>query len=247
MKQSLALDRSCQRAVDAWAGQRAAEGLSVQSIRTGGYCRARARLPLGMIVAMTRETGPLAQCPSAARLAAGAVAAWKLADGTGISMPDTSENQARYPNHAVRRLEWAFHWQDLWDRVSVDRGGAGGYDRSARKQGAERARPVSQPARQRCVRGDILLADALYCSYFQIATLQAAGVDVLFEQHGSRITDFRRGHSLGKRDHLVRWMKPETRPGWMSLEQYRAFPKEILVREAKVDGQVLGDHDAKYP
>ena len=40
MKQSLALDRSCQRAVDAWSGQRAAEGLSVQSIRTGGYCRA---------------------------------------------------------------------------------------------------------------------------------------------------------------------------------------------------------------
>jgi hypothetical protein len=48
-----------------------------------------------------------------------------------------------------------------------------------------------------------LLADALYCSYFQIATLQAGGVDVLFEQHGSRITDFRRGHSLGKRDHAV--------------------------------------------
>jgi hypothetical protein len=33
MKQSLAADRSCQRAVDAWAGRRAAEGLSVRSIR----------------------------------------------------------------------------------------------------------------------------------------------------------------------------------------------------------------------
>ena len=42
----------------------------------------------------------------------------------------------------------------------------------------------------------MLLADALYCSYFQIAILQAAGVDVLFEQHGSRITDFRRGKAL---------------------------------------------------
>jgi hypothetical protein len=53
--------------------------------------------------------------------------------------------------------------------------------------------------------GDVLLADALYCSYFQIATLQAAGVDVLFEQHGSRHTDFRRGQCLGSRHHLVRW------------------------------------------
>jgi len=34
-----------------------------------------------------------------------------------------------------------------------------------------------------------MLADTLYCNYFLIATLMAAGVDVLFEQNGSRITD----------------------------------------------------------
>ena len=38
-------------------------------------------------------------------------------------------------------------------------------------------------------RGDVMLADALYCNYFLIATLRAAGVDVLFEQNGARITD----------------------------------------------------------
>ena len=73
MKQSLEVDRSCQRAVNAWAAQRAAEGLSVQSMRTGAYCRARARLPLEMIIALTRESGPAAVCPSAARAGAGAV------------------------------------------------------------------------------------------------------------------------------------------------------------------------------
>ena len=44
--------------------------------------------------------------------------------------------------------------------------------------------------------GDVMLADALYCNYFLIATLMRAGVDVLFEQNGARITDFRRGRSL---------------------------------------------------
>jgi len=39
MKQVLAADRSCQRAVDAWAAQRAVEGLSVHSIRTGPTVR----------------------------------------------------------------------------------------------------------------------------------------------------------------------------------------------------------------
>lgn len=87
--------------------------------------------------------------------------------------------------------------------------------------------------------GDVMLADALYCNYFLIATLMAAGVDVLFEQNGSRITDFRRGHSLGPRDHITCWPKPAARPEWMTPEQYAQFPDELLLREVKVDHQVL--------
>jgi hypothetical protein len=48
------------------------------------------------------------------------------------------------------------------------------------------------------------LADAYYCNYSLIATLQADGVDVLFEQNGARITECRRGERLSPRDHLVR-------------------------------------------
>jgi Transposase DDE domain len=87
--------------------------------------------------------------------------------------------------------------------------------------------------------GDVLLADALFCNYFLIATFAAAGVDVLFEQHGARITDFRRGRTLGARDHVVCWPKPATRPQWMTQEQYQAFPDQLTVREVKVEGRVL--------
>ena len=69
-----------------------------------------------------------------------------------------------------------------------------------------------------------MLADALYCNYWLIATLMARGVDVLFEQNGARITDFRRGQSLGTRDHLVHWPKPAMRPNWMTPQQYDEFP-----------------------
>lgn len=86
---------------------------------------------------------------------------------------------------------------------------------------------------------DVMLADAFYCNYFLIATLQAAGVEVLFEQNGARITDFRRGQRLGKCDHLVHWPKPKSRPQWMTQEHYESFPDEITVREVKVDGQIL--------
>ncbi len=87
--------------------------------------------------------------------------------------------------------------------------------------------------------GDVMLADALYCNYFLIATLMAAGVDVLFEQNGARITDFRRGQSLGTRDHLMHWPKPAARPEWMTPEQYAKFPDELRVRETKVAHRVL--------
>jgi len=64
-------------------------------------------------------------------------------------------------------------------------------------------------------------------------------VDVLFEQHGSRTTDFRRGERLGARDHLVCWSKPKIRPQWMSRQEYAAAPAQLTVREVKVGTRVL--------
>ena len=62
---------------------------------------------------------------------------------------------------------------------------------------------------------------------------------MLFEQNGSRITDLRWGQSLGTRDHIVRWPKPVSRPQWMMSEQYANAPQEIVLRECKVDHQLL--------
>ena len=59
MRQVLEADGSCQKAVNGWAAQRAADGLSACSVRTGGYCRARQRLPLEVVSALTRQTGQL--------------------------------------------------------------------------------------------------------------------------------------------------------------------------------------------
>ena len=88
MRQVLEADGSCQKAVNGWAAQRAADGLSACSVRTGGYCRARQRLHVGMVSALTRQTGQL--------LSQNALPQWlwrgraiKLVDGTGLSMPDT--------------------------------------------------------------------------------------------------------------------------------------------------------------
>lgn len=238
MKQALEEDRSCQRAVNAWAAQRAAEGLSVQSVRTGAYCRARARLPLEMPQALMRESGRL--------LSSRAQRAWrwrgrcvKLADGTGISMPDTSENQCRYPQPSTQAPGVGFPLMRLVGIVCLSTGAVLDAAIGPHAGQGQSELDLFRSLLPGFSAGDVLLADALYCNYFLIALLQGAGVDVVFEQNGARITDFRRGRSLGKRDHVVCWQKPATRPTWMSLEQYRAFPEQLRVREAKVHGQVL--------
>src|SRR5438067_345612 len=41
--------------------------------------------------------------------------------------------------------------------------------------------------------GDVLLADRYYCSYWEIASAQQRGADVVFRLHQRRRADFRRG------------------------------------------------------
>ena len=87
MRQVLEADGSCQKAVNGWAAQRARDGLSKCSVRTGGYCRARQRLPLEMVRTLVRRTDRI--------LSEKAARKWlwrghrvKLVDGSGLSRSD---------------------------------------------------------------------------------------------------------------------------------------------------------------
>ncbi len=188
MRQMLEADGSCQEAVNGWAAQRAADGLSECSVGTGGYCRARQRPLLEMVSTLTRETGRW--------LSEKALAQWlwrgravKLVDGTGISMPDTQENQAVYPQPSTQASGVGFPLARLVMVICLATGAA-----LNMALGPHSGKGTGELALVRRLLdgfrpGCCVLADALYCNYFLIATLMAAGVDMLFEQNGSRITD----------------------------------------------------------
>ena len=59
LAQALHADRSCQRIVNDAAVKRLIHRLPQCSTNTGGYCKARQRLPLDMVSGMGRHTGRL--------------------------------------------------------------------------------------------------------------------------------------------------------------------------------------------
>ena len=96
LAQALSEDRSCQHAVNEWFVAREAAGFSSISTNTAAYCCARQRLPIQLLRELTRHSGD--------ELRQRSVQQWKwkgrcvkMVDGTTLSMPDTEENQAKYP------------------------------------------------------------------------------------------------------------------------------------------------------
>jgi hypothetical protein len=235
--QVMSADGSCQNAVDEAVVTRLLSGMDPGSANTSAYCQARARLPEEMVSALSRQTAVL--------LSENTPQGWlwhgrpvKLVDGTTVWMPDTPENQERFPQSEQQEAGTGFPLARLVGVISLTHGAVLDAAMGAYKGKGTGEHGLFRRLIDCFVAGDVMLADGYFCSYFLIAQMQQRGVDVLSEQHGARITDFRRGEQLGVRDHRVSWQKPP-RSDWMSVEDYRAYPDEITVREVKVGKKVL--------
>lgn len=235
--QVMSADGSCQNAVDEALVTRLLNGMEPGSASTSAYCQARVRVPESMISALARQT--------AALLNESTPQGWlwrgrhvKLVDGTTAAMPDTPQNQARFPQPEQQPAGTGFPLVRLVGVISLAHGAVLDAAMGAYQGKGTGEHGLFRKLTNCFVAGDVMLADGYFCSYFLIAQMQQRAVDVLFEQHGARITDFRRGEKLGVRDHRVSWKKP-ARPEWMSVEDYRGYPDEITVREVKVGKKVL--------
>jgi Transposase DDE domain len=231
--QVLSDDHSCQAAVDRLIAWRAARGLPPCSADTGGYCKARQRLPETLLPRLVRDT--------ADRLGGSAPDGWLfhgrrvvLADGSSVSMPDTPANQRAYPQPRQQKAGCGFPVA----RVVVLIGLATGCVLDA-AIGGGRGKLTGEHALLRGLhgrlrRGDILVADAYYSSYDEVMLLRQMGVDVVMRQTGNRRSDFRRGTRLGREDHLIDWHRSRNRRAWMTREEFAALPRVMTMRELRV-------------
>jgi len=227
--------RSCLAAVSRVIVLLVSLGLDACAKNSGAYCKARAKVPEKVIRRLATELA--AGCEQQV----GRGELWhqrhvKLADGTTVSMPDTEENQAEYPQQKGQKEGLGFPVARMMVIMSLATGmlcdmAMGPY---SGKETGESAllRELLAGLDPR----DILLIDRLHCSYFTIASVLLGKGDFVARLHQSRKTDFRKGKRLGRGDYLVTWTRPD-RPAWMDVATYEQIPETITVRlvEVKVD------------
>jgi len=240
LAQAISDDRSCQNIVNQSAVTRVLGGLPRCSTSTGGYCKARQRLPVAMVSDLTRFT--------AQRIDQRVADRWRwqgrpvrLVDGTTVTLPDTPANQERYPQPGSQKPGLGFPIGRLVGITCLSSGAVLDATMGPVKGKGNDEQSLLRRLLNTFKTNDIVLADAFYAPYFLIAELQRRGVDTVFQQNGARqrSTDFRLGNKLGSKDHLIIIHRPPYPPPWMTLDSFQEMPHTLTVRELKVKGKIL--------
>lgn len=240
LAQALSADGSCRQVVNDAMVKRVIGGLKPGSTDTGGYCKARSRLPVSMVSTLARESGGI--------VAEEAASWWhwrgrrvRLVDGATVTLADTEANQAAYPQSSSQKPGLGFPICRLVALLCLASGALldGAVGPCQGKGGDEQS--LLREMLDSLESGDILLGDAFYATYFLFWELIRGGVDGLFEQHGARkrSTDFSKGETLGVRDHLIVLTKPKKKPDWMSPVEYDQAPDTLTVREFQAGGKIM--------
>jgi hypothetical protein len=235
LSQVLSDDHSCRDAVARIIAHRAASGLEACSPNTASYCNARARIPTAVLRTLARRT--------ARELQDGAADEWKwngrdvfIADGSHVSMPDTPENQASYPQPVVQQPGLGFPLARVTVLLSLATGachdlaiapyaGKGTGETTLLRQMYGALSP-----------GDVVLADALFDNYFLACELRERGIELVArvqaERVGTRTVEARPDGDI------ITWRRPN-KPRGMTGDRRR--PRQGQPRRA-VPG---GHHDPR--
>jgi hypothetical protein len=233
LSQVLSNDHSCRDAVSRIIAHRAARGREACSPNPASSGNARGRLPTGVLRTLARRT--------AAELLAGAAEDWRwngrdvfIADGTHVSMPDTPANQASSPQPVVPQPGLGFPLARLVVFRSLATGA--GHDLAiAPYEGKGTGETTLLREMDGALKpGDVIRADALFDNDFLICELRDRGIDLVaraqYQRVGSQVLQSRPDGEilLGQRPN---------KPRGMTGEQYRRYPKALLMRQVSVDAR----------
>ncbi len=236
--QVISADKSCQLAVGRLNSWRLANGLAKVSSKTTAFCKARTRLPeliferLLEIVAKRCE-----QVTEESWLWHGRIV--EMVDGWTVTMADTPENQAEYPQMANQKTGCGFPIARMIGLFSLATGAANRVAIAAYQGKQTGETSLLRSILHYIHAGRILLADRYHASFWSFAAAVVKEIDLVARAHHLRKIDFRRGSKQGHLDQVVEYRKPQ-RPDWMSEKEYRKHPDVIRVRHLRYKVQQKG-------
>ena len=229
--QVLDADGGCKEVIRKLQSYASIKGVKVPSSSTASYCTARMKLDEEMLFQIFEHTADrLDKMPVAGLLNNRRVI---VVDGTGVSMPDTPENQEVWPQSASQTPGCGFPTARICACFSLESGALLSYAIGNKKN---HELPLFRKQWSMFRRGDIFLGDKGFCSYFDMANLEKQGVDSVVTL--ARRTPVSSADSLKKfanNDLLIKW----ERPAYNSILSYskdawEELPKELVLRQIKV-------------
>src|SRR6516165_12810535 len=242
LSQVLSDDHSCRDAVARVIAHKAASGARVCTPNTASYCNARSRLCTNVLRTLAMRT--------AQELQAGAVQEWKwngrnvfILDGSHVSMPDTPQNQASYPQPEVQRPGIGFPLARLTvllslataachDLAMAPYAGKGTGEKTLLRRLYDTLKP-----------GDVVLADALFDDYFIACELRQRGIELVARVQYQRVGT--QTVQSGPDGDVIVWQRPN-KPHGMKGEQYRTYPKTLRMRQVNVDAGDKGNRVEQF-
>ena len=232
LSQVMSIHHGCVSAVAKLITYRIAKGERPCSAKTGAYCIARDKLDESAMHRLVTSCGQSVEAKSPDHWL------WLghrviTADGTTVTMADTLDNQAAYPQlssqepgcgHPIVRVVVLFA---LSTGVVLDM--AMGRYQGKFTHEVSLFRQIDQMIEET----DVFLADRAFSGWFEMARMMMRGAHVVLRKHQLRKSDFRTGVRYGKDDHSIQIDKP-VRPAWMSEQEYQTYPEFIMIREIKV-------------
>ena len=227
LSQVLEPDKSLSNAVKRVRAWLVSDGAEPPSEDTGGYAKARQRLPERVLERLFYQTGEKleAQVQTPDRWCGRIV---KMLDGSSVVMSDTASNQTDYPQHSNQKSGCGFPIAKIVVMFSLSTAAAIGIRIAALNTGEV---TLARSLYESLDPGDVALGDRAYGTYADLALVRQKGADGVFRKHQSRKGDFKRGKRLGKGDYLTTWSRPARRPKALSPAEFESLPTTMKVRE----------------
>jgi len=195
---------------------------------TSAYCQARAKIPLATMDQINAHLVDRMQTKIPQDKLWHGRLVW-LVDGTGLSMPDTPDNQTMWPQSKGQKPGCGFPAMNL---VGVFCLLTGALAKAAHGDRHTHESKLFQSLWDTFKKGELVVTDRGFCSFGAFAGLRARGVDSLMRLPEQKIRKALGSH-LPKSDNfdvLVTWKRPAKRTPTQTPEEFASLPESIPVR-----------------